>query len=346
VRGLFAAIAGDGRAERRKMTKVEQSGWTAPEQVPEWAWGVLASPGGGPLRCQDGVLWAADQPVGHIDHGILRFTFPGGDPSTEYYRTIGGAHFHERSANPYATTALDTPVYHEYLRDFTPENRDLLVVDVGGGDGRNARPWLQWGFRRVIVIDSTVAALSRFRTRVLAENREWLECLVLIECDARALPLADETADRVQAIEALYYLNEDYEKGLAQCRRVMRPQARLLLADRSYEGSLLTRLLYYGGVGAMLETARSREMWDGEDGHCVRTRCFSREELHALVAAQGFEIVETGGISAFSLLLSFLSKLERLGPESEAQLAPIHQLLISLAHTGCCSRCHVVIAAK
>jgi hypothetical protein len=41
-----------------------------------------------------------------------------------------------------------------------------------------------------------------------------------------------------------------------------------------------------------------------------------------------------------------LSKLDRLGPESEAQIAPTHQLLISLAHTGCCSRCHVVIAAK
>ncbi len=180
----------------------------------------------------------------------------------------------------------------------------------------------------------------------MAEHRKWVERVVLIECDARALPLADDTADRVQAIESLYYLNEDYEQGLAQCRRVMRRQARLILADRSYEGALLTSLLYYGGVGAMLETVRSREMWDGEDGHRVRTKCFAREELHALVAAQGFDIVEAGGISAFSLLLSFLSKLDRLGPESEAQLAPIHQLLISLAHTGCFPRSHVVIAAK
>ena len=43
--------------------------------------------------------------------------------------------------------------------------------------------------------------------------------------------------------------------------RVMRPRARLLLADRSYEGALLTRLLYYGGLGAMLETACTRAMW-------------------------------------------------------------------------------------
>jgi ubiquinone/menaquinone biosynthesis C-methylase UbiE len=105
---------------------------------------------------------------------------------------------------------------------------------------------------------------------------------VLIECDAWALPLASGCVDRVLAIESLYYLNEDYEKGLAECHRVMRPQARLLLADRSYEGALLTRLLYYGGVGAMLETACRREMWDGEGETRARTRCFSRTELHAL----------------------------------------------------------------
>jgi hypothetical protein len=54
-----------------------------------------------------------------------------GDPSTEYYRTIGGAHFHERSVVPYAMTALDTPVYHDYLRGFAADNCDILVVDVG-----------------------------------------------------------------------------------------------------------------------------------------------------------------------------------------------------------------------
>jgi len=316
------------------------------EQVPKWAWEVLASPGGGPLRCEGSVLWAPDQPIGRIGQGILRFKIPIQDPSMEYYRGIGGAHFHERSAVRYAMTALDTPVYHHYLREFAPDDRDILLVDVGGGDGRNALPWLQWGFKRVVVVDSTAAALSRFRNRILAENPKWLERLVLIECDARTLPLADNTADRVQAIESLYYLNDDYEQGLAQCHRVMRPRARLLLADRSYEGALLTRLLYYGGVGAMLETVRSGEMWDGEDKTGVRTRCFSKAKLNAIVLAQGFDIIQTGGISAFSLLLSFLSKSDKLGPESDTHLAAVHHLLISLAHTGCCSRCHVVIAVK
>lgn len=107
------------------------------------------------------------------------------------------------------------------------------------------------------------------------------------------------------AIEALYYLNEEYERGLAECYRVMHPQARFLLADRSYEGALLTRLLYYGGVEATLETAHRNEMWDGENHQRVRSRFFLREELGGLLAAQGFEILKWRGISAFSLLLSF-----------------------------------------
>ena len=328
------------------MTEITNNGPSGLEQIPEWAWEVLATPGGGPLRVEGTILRADDRPVGRIAKGVLRFNMPSGDPSTEYYRTIGGAHFHERSAVPYAMTALDTPVYHDYLRRLAPDDHDILVVDVGGGDGRNALPWLQWGFRRVVVVDSTAAALSRFRRRVWAENHQWLERLVLIECDARALPLADNTANRLLAIESLYYLNEDYERALAQCHRVMQPRARLLLAERSYEGALLTRLLYYGGVGTMLETARTRQMCDGEDENRVRTRCFSRAELLALVAARGFEVVGTGGISAFSLLLSYLSKSDRLGPVSDAQLAAVHQLLIGLAHTGHYNRCHTVIAAK
>ena len=175
----------------------------------------------------------------------------------------------------YAMSSLDTPVYHDYLREFAPDDPDALVVDIGGGDGRNALPWLQWGFRRVVVIDATVAGLTRFRNRVAQENPAWLGRLLLIQCDARALPLATAQADRIFAVEVLYYLNEDYELGPAECHRAMRPHARLLLADRSYD--LLTRLLYFGGLGAMLETARNREMWDGQHENGVRTRCFRVE---------------------------------------------------------------------
>ena len=214
------------------MTEIEHCGAGPLEQIPGWAWDVLAAPGGRPLQCESGIFQSAGRPIGRIDCGILRFELRNDDPSTEYYRAIGGAHFHERSTSRYAMSALDTPVYHHYIREFAPDSRDSTVVDVGGGDGRNALPWLKWGFKRVIVVDSAGAALARFRARVAAENRKWLDNILLIEGDAGAMPLASGLADRVMAIESLYYLNEGYEQGLRECHRVMRPQARLLLADR------------------------------------------------------------------------------------------------------------------
>jgi hypothetical protein len=154
------------------MREIGHSGSTVPEQIPEWAWEVLASPGGGPLRREGRILRGTDHPIGRIDQGILRFDTPGGDPSTEYYRSVGGAHFHERSTIPYAMTALDTPVYHAYLREFAPDDHDIMVIDVGGGDGRNALPWLQWGFKRVLVADSTAAALRKRRIKEKDKTKE------------------------------------------------------------------------------------------------------------------------------------------------------------------------------
>ena len=76
MRGLSAAIVGVGRTKGRLITEVEHtevehkgSSWL--EQIPEWGWEVLASPGGGPLRCEGGILQAADQPIGRIDQGDL-----------------------------------------------------------------------------------------------------------------------------------------------------------------------------------------------------------------------------------------------------------------------------------
>ena len=243
-------------------------------------------------------------------------------------------------------STLDTPVYHGYLRKIAPRRRDAVIVDVGGGDGRNALPWLEWGFKRVVVVDPVAAALWRFRDRVAARHPQWLDRLLLIEGDARALPLREKSVDRVLAIEALCYLNEDYEKGLRECRRIMQSDAMLLLSDRDYEGGLLTRLLYYGGVDAILEMGQARTLWDGVEGKQVASRCFTREELLAAARNEGLRIVEDHGISIFGLMLSFLSKIEPFGEAREGQYREVSKLLSQLGHVGAARRCHVLIAIR
>jgi ubiquinone/menaquinone biosynthesis C-methylase UbiE len=280
-----------------------------------------------------------------VERGIARYA-TSADDSIRFYRAVGGAHFHERSKIAFAMTSLDPPVYHGYLSELRPANLDDLVVDVGGGDGRNALPWLQWGLRRVVVVDAVFDALERLRARVAHEHPEWLERLLLIEADARSLPLLDGCAARVIAIEALAYLNEDYGLGLAECARLLQPDGRLLLADRDYEGGLLMRLYYFGGIAGLLEHAGSRDPWDGSAERLVRSRCFTEAELAAAVEAAGLRVLERKGVSALSLVISDLRARGAIAPDDEQRLENVHQLLRELGRSGAMRRSHVIIAAR
>ena len=93
---------------------------TAPgHSLPLWAYEILMSPQTrSPLTEQQGRLIAPDGEVaGTIVEGIACFPIPISDRSIEFYRDVGGAHFHERAAVPYSMSALDTEVYHSYLAE-------------------------------------------------------------------------------------------------------------------------------------------------------------------------------------------------------------------------------------
>jgi SAM-dependent methyltransferase len=302
---------------------------------------------GTPLHLEGDRLMTADGTVraGIVD-GVVRVVLPGEDPSIRFYRAVGGAHFQERSQVGYAMTTLDTSVYHGYLSEFRPDDMDALIVDVGGGDGRNAMPWLEWGYRRVVVVDPAGAALQRFRTRIAERSPEWLDRTLFIEADARSLPLRSGVAGRVFSIEALAYLNEDYGRGLRECARVMADAGRLLVADRDYEGALLARLFYVGGVGGLLEQAGSRDVIDGNAEQTVRSRCFTPDELAREVETIGLHIVASYGISALSLVLGYLRNTGKLTDGDEGRLADVHRLLTTLGRDGAMRRSHVIIAER
>jgi SAM-dependent methyltransferase len=314
--------------------------------IPDWACSLLACPGGQgrPTVQEEKIVDGGGRMLGRVDAGVLRFAV-NEDASVQYYRSIGGAHFHERGSATFAMSALDTPVYHGYLRRLETLDRDGVIVDVGSGDGRNALPWLERGYKKVVLVDPVAAALRRFRDRIEAQNAAWLNNILLIEADARALPLLDGCAHRVLAIESLYYLNEDYEQGLGECRRIMRSDGLLLLSDRDYEGGLLTRLLY-GGVERFVAQGSSRDVWDGMGNERVRTRCFTQAEMISLVKRQGLHVRETLGISAFALVLGFLAGLDRLGTEAQTRRAEVSELLSGLGTHGMMRRCNVLIVGR
>lgn len=314
--------------------------------LPAWGLPLLCSPGtSNPLQVNgDRLVHNDGRDGGRIENGIIRFPIVAADDNIGAYKLVEGAHFFERSSVPFAMSALDTPVYHQYLADIRPVSKDALIVDVGGADGRNARPWLEHGFKRVVVVDAVADALIRFRTRIEAEHPEWLDRVLLIECDARSLPLPDGCAASVLAIESLYYLNDDYERGLLECVRVLQNGGQILLSERDYEGGLFVGLLY-SGIAAMLETRQSHRIVD-RGTVTMRTRCFGETEIVAMLERNHLRIRSVRGISIFALVLGWMRNKGLLNSEDTGKLDAVQDLLRELGREGHMRRCHVIVAER
>ncbi len=300
--------------------------------VPDWGRALLVAAAG------------IEQPAGaYVDDGIIRLPIAQPDRNITYYRSIGGSHFHERSSVAFAMSALDTPIYHSYLDDVQPPALDDVIVDIGGGDGRNTLPWLERGYRRVVIVDAVADSLRRLRTRIEERSPGWLERIVFIECDARALPLRDGCAAAVVAIESLCYLTADYEVGVRECARILAAGGKLLVSERDYEGTLLTRLLYAGTAGC-LELAESKISRDG--GGPAGSRVFGQAELAAALERNGFATLSVRGVSLLSVVLGWLNANGMLAEDDRQRLPEVQALLAQLAAGSTLRRCNVFIAAR
>jgi SAM-dependent methyltransferase len=277
--------------------------------------------------------------------GILHYGFSDDDRAIRWYEAKGGTSFSERMHIPYTMSSLDTPVYQELLAGWRPKEPEALVVDVGAGDGRNTLPFLEWGCKRVVAVDPVRASLLRLREQADRLGPEVNARLLLVQADARRLPLLTGTASFVLAIESLYYLNDEHESGLAECARILALGARLLLSDRSWEGGLLTGLLY-GGIPELLHVGGGRSLRDGLAGSPVETRVFTEEELVEAVRAAGLRVVEISGISVLGMLLGFLRGQGRLTEADEQYLPRVLDLLRRLGKTDVLRRTHVIVADR
>ncbi|MCH7525802.1 MAG: class I SAM-dependent methyltransferase [Planctomycetes bacterium] len=242
-------------------------------------------------------------------------------------------------------SALDTPVYHSWLEELKPKRHDHLIVDAGAGDGRNVELWLALGYRRVVAADAVGASLMRLRARIAARRPEWLGNLLLIECDVRQLPLVSGCAELLTAIEVLCYLNEDYDCGLRECARLLSAGGRIVLSERAWEGALLSSLLY-GGVGQMLETYRTKYMWDGYEGNEIRSRTFGEEELVDRLCGAGLTPVARKGLSLLALVCGHLHGRSELRGTDEVDVGEMGALLEHLGVSGSMRRTHFIVARR
>ena len=166
------------------------------------------------------------------------------------------------------------------------EGRDVL--DLGCGTGTLAIDLVRAG-ARVVGVDGDDEVLQRAAAKARAAGVE----LDLRQGLADAVPLADGSVDVVVCSLLLHHLAPTVKTAaLRECRRVLRPGGRLLIADWGRAADPVQRAAFF-----------ALQLLDGFDG----TRDHAAGRLPGLVTAAGFD-----GVAVTSRLRTVFGTLELL----------------------------------
>jgi ubiquinone/menaquinone biosynthesis C-methylase UbiE len=189
----------------------------------------------------------------------------------------------------------------EELRDFIKPNLADLVFDAGCGTGTNIL-LLHSIVRLLIGLDYSASALARCRRRIAEHEITNVE---VMQGDVTALPLPNDSADKVLCMSVLQYLNDQEARtAFAEFARILKDRGLVILHVKNLSSLYLStlwaakRLLSLFGNELKLEYFRPYGWYVKE------------------LAAAGFEILHYNSFNVLMIepmprrLLSFLQKLE------------------------------------
>lgn len=205
---------------------------------------------------------------------------------------------YDRIADSYAKTRIEPwPEVMDFIIGLPAGD---LVLDVGCGHGRHARPLALTG-HRVVGIDLSRRLLSIAKASA-ASSRE-LRTVDWVGGDATTLPFSEGTFDAVLSVAVVHHLpsNDDRIRGLEEMRRVLRPGGRAFISVWSHDDPQVATRLGRKPKGQDVEIP-----WDLPGGPAVPRfyHLFHEAELERLVAESGLhgERFFRGGGNWFALV--------------------------------------------
>ena len=116
-----------------------------------------------------------------------------------------------------------------FVNELAP-HPDLSLLDLAGGTGDISFGWLRGGGGPAILSDINVSMLTVGRNRAL--DRGLVSGLNFLAVDAEAIPLADNSVDRVSIAFGLRNCTDKLQV-LREARRILRPGGRFLCLEFS-----------------------------------------------------------------------------------------------------------------
>jgi ubiquinone/menaquinone biosynthesis C-methylase UbiE len=214
-----------------------------------------------------------------------------------YYSIRAKDYDQQKSRTWKSENGFGVEVFNEVLRGFTDfENK--LLLDVGVGSGRNAKPLLEKIKPRLVGLDLTREMLRTARTKLSAHKQH----CDLILADAEHLPFAGDTFDTILCMSTMHYF-ANQEKTLEDYRRLLKKGGTFMYGDLSpHEED-------NQGFFEMLERTVSK----------AHTRYYKASEMKKLLETQGFQVSRMKTIAyrkSYNALMEDKGKYFDIGPEA------------------------------
>ncbi|MBP1629468.1 MAG: Methyltransferase domain [Bacteroidetes bacterium] len=208
----------------------------------------------------------------------------------------------------------DTPYYKEAIEKFLlkVDKEKTVIADIGCGDGRFTDLLLRLGFNKIIATDIDIKPLLSLEAH-LRETGD-LDKVLLINSGVECLPLKNNICNAALAISVLYYLNENYQKGLAEINRILNKDSIFINSEPNLEGALY-RSLFFETLSDVFENY-FEELFKEEKGDTpFKFRLFAENEIIKILGDNGFEVEDSHGISLFQSIVRIMMVREKLKEE-------------------------------
>ncbi|ROS00115.1 methyltransferase family protein [Sinobacterium caligoides] len=240
-----------------------------------------------------------------------------------------GTDFHSRVRVPGSQSYFDCAVVYHYLERLFKGFSAKTVLDVGCGDGRVTTWLLENTAANIVAVDCSLDSLRRLQRRYLAQSEGYERRVLLLQCNVVDIPLRENSCDFVWAFESLYYLLEDYQRGINELSRILTDQGLLANCDRDYEYGLIYELLNKGPE-ALLAADKTKLMPEpGEEGD-LQARLLTRREIRQALKANELYVMAESPVPAISVMVSYLNSRGLFVDEIQRYSAEMVSLFLKL----------------
>ncbi|PCJ25996.1 MAG: hypothetical protein COA97_06715 [Flavobacteriales bacterium] len=245
---------------------------------------------------------------------------------TEFHDTKPkGANLRELSDSSDMTQSTwEFPDYVKILKAYLSPQNNGICADLGCGDGRFVKCLIDFGFNKIIAVESHYNSLLSL-SNYLDETNDH-DKVLLVKSSVETLPFKDNVLDTFMSINVFYYLNENQGIAISEAYRVLKKDGVGISTYHNYEAILLRSLVFNGIKDFLTVLAKQnyREVKDEKSPYRFNTQEPDKEEN--LYKNIGFEICDVKGISLFH---QFLHYIQKENPDSESLLKENKALLFS-----------------